>query len=119
MLTYIRLATLRMCIRRDSQRQLHIHFLRSPARICESDDGKVSGMDVEVNKLHSSEDGTQQRAVGLGEYKSIPTQLVLESIGYMSHPLDGAPFDSSRGIIPNRCEDLWKHLLGSATTPDA
>ena len=103
MLTYIRLATLRMCMRRGSERQLHIHFLRSPARICESDDGKVSGMDVEINKLqHSSKDGTQQRAVGMGEYETIPTQLVLESIGYMSHPLDGVPFDSSRGIIPNR-----------------
>lgn len=64
--------------------------------------GEVSALDLEVNKLQASKDGQQQSAVGIGEFKVIPAELVLESIGYMSLPLDGAPFDDSRGTIPHR-----------------
>lgn len=103
-----------MCACSGSQRNLHLHFLRSPARIHDSGTSEVSGIDVEVNELQSSEDGTQQRAVGLGQYEHIPTQLVLESIGYMSLPLVGAPFDTSTGTIPNRYQDL-RYALSKCT----
>jgi adrenodoxin-NADP+ reductase len=40
-------------------------------------------------------------AVGTGEYEEYPVQLVLKSIGYKSLPLDGVPFDSKQGTVPN------------------
>ena len=33
---------------------------------------------------------------------AMQADLVLESIGYRSLPLAGAPFDEQRGVIPNR-----------------
>lgn len=83
-------------------RQLHLHFLRSPAEIQGSGDGHVAGLKLEVNTLQTSPDQTSQRAVGTGQLESLAAQLVLESIGYKSYPLDGAPFDHRNGIIPNK-----------------
>lgn len=40
-------------------------------------------------------------AVGTGEYEEYPVQLVLKSIGYKSLPLEGVPFDSKQGVVPN------------------
>jgi adrenodoxin-NADP+ reductase len=40
-------------------------------------------------------------AVGTGEFDEYPVQLVLKSIGYKSLPLDGVPFDSKQGVVPN------------------
>ncbi|DBA78973.1 TPA: hypothetical protein ACH3X1_008843 [Trebouxia sp. C0004] len=41
-------------------------------------------------------------AVGTGQLQSLAAQLVLESIGYKSYPIEGAPFDDRHGIIPNK-----------------
>ena len=82
-------------------RQLHLHFLRSPVQILDSGDGDVAGLELEVNSLQSGSDNAHQRAVGTGQYESLDAQLVLESIGYKSFPLAGAPFDERQGIIPN------------------
>lgn len=40
-------------------------------------------------------------AVGTGEHEEYPVQLVLKSIGYKSLPLEGVPFDSKQGTVPN------------------
>jgi adrenodoxin-NADP+ reductase len=40
-------------------------------------------------------------AVGTGEFEEYPVQLVLKSIGYKSLPLEGVPFDSKQGVVPN------------------
>lgn len=40
-------------------------------------------------------------AVGTGEFEEYPVQLVLKSIGYKSLPLEGVPFDSKHGVVPN------------------
>ena len=82
-------------------RHLHLHFLRSPTQIIDSGNGSVAGLQVEVNTLESSPDNTNQKAVGTNKHESLDAQLVLESIGYKSYPLSGAPFDDRRGIIPN------------------
>lgn len=37
-----------------------------------------------------------------GQLETIPCQLVLVSIGYRSLPVEGAPFDAKRGVIPNK-----------------
>lgn len=86
---------------RNQKRQLHLHFLRSPVEVLDSGDGSVAGLKLEVNALQTSSDNAHQRAVGTGHYESLDAQLVLESIGYKSYPLSGAPFDDKQGIIPN------------------
>lgn len=86
---------------RKQARQLHLHFLRSPVQVLGSADGDVAGLELEVNTLQSSSDNADQRAVGTGQHESLDVQLVLESIGYKSIPLAGAPFDERKGIIPN------------------
>ncbi|KAL3138008.1 hypothetical protein ABBQ38_005244 [Trebouxia sp. C0009 RCD-2024] len=85
----------------NQKRQLHLHFLRSPVEVLDSGDGSVAGLKLEVNALQTSSDNAHQRAVGTGHYESLDAQLVLESIGYKSYPLSGAPFDDKQGIIPN------------------
>lgn len=81
---------------------MHLHFLRSPIEFLETN-GAVSGVRLEVTSLEpGTGPGATQRAVGTGITEDLPAQLVLESIGYKSCPIDGAPFDSKRGIIPNQ-----------------
>jgi ferredoxin--NADP+ reductase len=83
-------------------RQLHLHFLRSPKEVKDSGAGHVAGLELETNILQTSSDQTSQRAVGTSQLQSLAAQLVLESIGYKSHPIEGAPFDDRHGIIPNK-----------------
>lgn len=90
------------CTCSQQTRQLHLHFLRSPREIKDSGDGHVAGLELETNSLQTSLDQTSQTAVGTGQMQSLAAQLVLESIGYKSYPIEGAPFDDRRGIIPNK-----------------
>ena len=69
--------------------------------VLDSGDGGVAGLRLEVNTLQTSSDNAHQWAVGTGQHESLDAQLVLESIGYKSYPLSGAPFDDAKGIIPN------------------
>jgi adrenodoxin-NADP+ reductase len=92
---------------------LHLHFLRSPIEILHSE-GNVVGVRLEHTALQeqqptptSSGAGANapplsQKAVGTGIHSDLPAQLVLESIGYKSCPIKGAPFNSKLGIIPNQ-----------------
>src|SRR5690606_9903036 len=41
------------------------------------------------------------KAVGTGEYETIPAQLLFRSVGYRGTALQGLPFDERRGVIPN------------------
>ena len=70
-------------------------------RVLDSGAGDVAGLELEVNTLQTSADNATQRAVGTGQRESLDAQLVLESIGYKSYPLSGAPFDEGKGIIPH------------------
>ncbi len=90
------------CTCSQQARQLHLHFLRSPREIKDSGAGHVAGLELETNALQTNSDQTSQTAVGTGQMQSLTAQLVLESIGYKSHPIEGAPFDDRRGIIPNK-----------------
>ncbi|KAJ2811041.1 NADPH-adrenodoxin reductase, partial [Coemansia furcata] len=53
----------------------------------------------QINRLEGPVDAA--RAVETGEFVDVPCGLILRSIGYASTPLDGAPFDGRRKIIPN------------------
>ena len=97
------LETLRAFSERGGQekpKRVHFEFYAAPTEILGGD--RVEGIRLERTRV---EDG---RAVGTGEFFDIPCGLVVSAIGYHGQPLDGAPFDEKRGIIPNedgRIED--------------
>jgi ferredoxin--NADP+ reductase len=75
-----------------------MRFLRSPVEI--QGDGRVEKLIVGVNELVRDESGAI-KARDTGEREEIECGLVLRSIGYKGIGLEGLPFDSSRGVIPN------------------
>jgi ferredoxin--NADP+ reductase len=79
------------------KKRIHLKFLRSPVEI--QGEGKVERIVVAVNELQR-QDG-RIRAVDTGERETIECGLVLRSIGYKGVPVEGAPFDEDRGVIPN------------------
>ncbi|XP_071737251.1 NADPH:adrenodoxin oxidoreductase, mitochondrial-like [Rutidosis leptorrhynchoides] len=85
------------------QRELHFTFFRKPEKFIESNDrsGHVAGVNFEKTTLQGSADSGYQVAVGTGQYEDINCGLVLKSIGYKSIPVDGLPFDHSKGVVPN------------------
>ena len=38
---------------------------------------------------------------GTGKFETLSTSLVMRSIGYMSVPVPGLPFDEKNGLVPN------------------
>jgi adrenodoxin-NADP+ reductase len=108
-------------------RRLHFHFLSSPLEILpvpSADDSKNADVTTEEKTSetpgflrvertalrHSVDNQGRQIAVGTGAFENIPAQLVLQSVGYRSVAMDGAPFDPERGVIPN--------VLGQVMTQD-
>ena len=81
-------------------RIVHFRFLVSPVEILGGEDGRVTGVRVEKNRLVPQEDG-YMRAVGTGETEVVPCGMVVRSVGYRGKPIPGVPFDERRGIIPN------------------
>ncbi|MEK7298757.1 MAG: FAD-dependent oxidoreductase [Candidatus Margulisiibacteriota bacterium] len=88
------------------RKKIVLHFLRTPVEIFK--DGVVSAIRLEKNKLVG--DAGRQKAVGTGEFVDLPCQMILRSVGYQGVPVEGVPFDLSRGIIPNQ--------HGRVTTPN-
>ncbi len=78
---------------KEKPKRVHFAFHASPVEILGGD--RVEGLRLERTRV---EDG---RAVGTGEYFEIPCGLVVPAIGYRSEPIEGAPFDEKRGIVPN------------------
>ncbi|XP_058206724.1 NADPH:adrenodoxin oxidoreductase, mitochondrial [Rhododendron vialii] len=86
---------------RTSQREIHFVFFRKPVGFLDSDDrtGHVAGVHFEKTILKGG--FGKQVAVGTGQFEDLDCRLVLKSIGYKSVPVDGLPFDASKGIVPN------------------
>lgn len=84
-------------------KHLHFHFYRSPVEIQCGECGAVRGLKVDKTVLQAPLDtGAPAKAVGTGAYETLDVQLVLESIGYKSLPLEGLPFDRVRGVVPSQ-----------------
>ena len=62
----------------------------------------MTGLDLQLNDLVRDPAKGTVRAKGTGRIETLACDMVLGSIGYCSVALPGVPFDSSRGIIPNR-----------------
>lgn len=79
-------------------RTVVLRFLLSPVELLGSD--RVTGVRLERNELKADADG-YVRAVGTGEFETIPAQLVFRSVGYRGTPLPDLPFDERSGVVPN------------------
>ncbi|KAK1312092.1 hypothetical protein QJS10_CPA07g00793 [Acorus calamus] len=78
----------------SGQRELHFIFFRRPDCFLASDcGGKVKGVRLEKTYLKA-------RSSHLTNWLYL-CRLVLKSIGYRSVPVEGLPFDDSRGVVPN------------------
>ena len=98
----------------DGDRIVHFRFLVSPVEILGGEDGRVTGVRVEKNRLVPQEDG-YMRSVGTGETEVVPCGMVVRSVGYRGKRIPGVPFDERRGIIPNESGRVVG--AGSGTVP--
>ncbi len=78
-----------------ASRRIHLHFLQSPHEVL-GEDGKVTG--VRLERMRLTGDGN---AEGTGEFIDYPVQAVYRAVGYWGTPIEGVPFDHSRGVIAN------------------
>jgi len=83
--------------RRDGNRRIVFRFTTSPVEIV--GDEHAAGVRVCRNDL-AIVDGVV-RPVPTTDISTIPTGLVLRSIGYRGVPVAGVPFDEEQGIMPN------------------
>jgi ferredoxin/flavodoxin---NADP+ reductase len=81
-------------------KRLELRFLTSPLAI--HGDGRVESLEVGRNRLEAGDDG-RIAAVPTGEHETIPTGMVLRSVGYRGVAIPGVPFDERRGTIRNDC----------------
>jgi ferredoxin/flavodoxin---NADP+ reductase len=79
------------------KQRIVLRFLASPVEI--KGDGKVESIVVGRNEL--VEDGGTLRAKDTGEREELECRLILRSVGYTGIPIEGVPFDESRGLILN------------------
>ncbi|KAJ2840426.1 NADPH-adrenodoxin reductase [Coemansia sp. 'formosensis'] len=82
----------------SGRKSFTLSFLKSPVEVL-PDQAAPQRIRFQINRLEGPVDAA--RAVGTGEFVDVPCGLILRSIVYASTPLDGAPFDGCRKIIPN------------------
>ena len=77
----------------EKPKRVHFVFFASPVEI-------LGGEHVEAVRFERTrvENG---RAVGTGEHYEIACGLVVAAVGYLSLPVDGAPFDHKQGVVVN------------------
>ena len=90
------LATLRTFTEREAgekPKRVHFVFFASPVEIL--GDERVEAVRFERTRVENG------RAVGTGEHFEIACGLVVAAVGYLSMPVDGAPFDHRQGVVVN------------------
>lgn len=95
-----------------SRRRIVFRYLRSPVEILGEE--HVTGVRVVRNELVQGERGLRPRPTA--ETESLPTSLVLRSVGYRGTPIPGVPFDETRGVIPNEEGRVLDHPEGDPLT---
>jgi ferredoxin--NADP+ reductase len=92
-------------------RRIVLRYLASPTAVIGSD--KVEAVQFAHNELISENGRLIARASG--ETETLPTSLVLRSIGYRGVPIPALPFDEQSGTVPNehgRVVDAGAHVPG-------
>ncbi|KAF9896353.1 hypothetical protein BX616_007631, partial [Lobosporangium transversale] len=74
-------------------------FLRSPLGFQGDEHGQLTSIELGINRLEGEEHN--RKAVPTGETETLKCDLAFRSIGYKSLGIQGVPFDSRKGIIPN------------------
>ncbi len=80
-------------IRAEKRIALEFAFMVRPKALIGN--GKVEGIEVERTEV------VKGRAVGTGEVRRFPADLVVSCIGYRSVPIPGVPFDERAGRFAN------------------
>lgn len=83
-------------------KRVHFRFFNRPVEV-------LGGSRVEALRLEKTrvEDG---HAVGTGETFDLPCGTVVAAIGTKAQPLEGLPFDQSKGVVTNRHGRVGKGL---------
>lgn len=88
--------------RKEPKRHLHLHFLESPSQVLiDSSSGEINGLEVD-KQMNTFDESGKQVQMRTGEKEAIPMQLLLKSVGYRGHHMEGAPFSEAQGIVPNQ-----------------
>ncbi len=77
----------------EKPKRMHFEFYASPLEVLGGE--RVEGLRLEKTRV------VDGKAISTGEEFEIKCGLVVAAIGYRSDPIDGAPYDQARGIIPN------------------
>lgn len=80
------------------RRRIILRFATSPVEFVGED--RVTGVRVVTNRMVTREDGTV-RAEPTDEHDEIPAGLVVRSVGFHGQPVEGLPYDSATGTVPN------------------
>ncbi|KAJ1948109.1 NADPH-adrenodoxin reductase, partial [Linderina macrospora] len=93
------------------EKTLHLEFLMSPTKVSYNvvdgteidNDGVATEYPQVVEFTYNTLEGPAEspRAVPTENKTSIPCCTILRSIGYASTPIEGAPFDEAKKIVPN------------------
>ena len=78
----------------EEAKRVHFAFFADPVEVLGGD--RAQGLRLERTRLEAG------RAVGTGETFDVACGLVVTAIGFRSEPIDGAPFDEARGVVPNQ-----------------
>lgn len=93
---------------RGAPRRIRLRFFLRPVELL-SEAGRVGAVRFE----RTLPDGAG-RVTGSGRYEDIEAQLVLRSVGYRGVPLEGLPFDGTRGTVPH---EAGRVLRDGAVSP--
>lgn len=82
----------------ERARKVRLVFYANPVELI-GENGKVVAVRAERTRLEDDGRGGL-KAVGTGEFETIPAGLVVTAAGWTGAPLPGVPFDAARGVIP-------------------
>lgn len=80
-----------------------LQFLRSPLGFNsdgEDSSGTLKSIELGINRLEGEDNNRQ--AVATGAKEELKCGLIFRSIGYKSVGIQGVPFNSRKGIVPNK-----------------
>ena len=77
-----------------ASRRLHLHFWHAPTEI-------LGEQHVEGIRFERTAPGDDGALISTGEFREYPVQAVYRAVGYFGSRVQDAPFDESRGVIPN------------------
>lgn len=75
-------------------RRVHLHFRTQPVAVLGTE--AVEGVRLERTRV--DERGS---AIGTGDLREVPAEMVVRAVGYLGLPLPGLPFDEGAGVVPH------------------